>query len=158
MKNFEEDFQIFDTKASARPISIPSTYNDRTRLVYEAARCGLRDFFRKNGYRKASIGLSGGIDSAVVASIAADALGAENVRALLGTDIGVGVTGLAGPGGDGVHEVGTVFVAMAAEGRTWVRELHMGAHRTRSFVRRMAGNHAYDMMRRYLTWIDVEMK
>ena len=33
MKNFEEDFQIFDTKASARPISIPSTYNDRTRLV-----------------------------------------------------------------------------------------------------------------------------
>ena len=83
MKNFEEDFQIFDTKASARPISIPSTYNDRTRLVYEAARCGLRDFFRKNGYRKASIGLSGGIDSAVVASIAADALGAENVRALL---------------------------------------------------------------------------
>ena len=83
MKNFEEDFQIFDTKASARPISIPSTYNDRTRLVYEAARCGLRNFFRKNGYRKASIGLSGGIDSAVVASIAADALGAENVRALL---------------------------------------------------------------------------
>ena len=42
MKNFEEDFQIFDTKASARPITIPSTYNDRTRLVYEAARCGLR--------------------------------------------------------------------------------------------------------------------
>ena len=83
MKNFEEDFQIFDTKASARPITIPSTYNDRTRLVYEAARCGLRDFFRKNGYRKASIGLSGGIDAAVVASIAADARGAENVRALL---------------------------------------------------------------------------
>ena len=83
MKNFEEDFQIFDTKASARPITIPSTYNDRTRLVYEAARCGVRDFFRKNGYRKPSIGLSGGIDSAVVASIAVDALGAENVRALL---------------------------------------------------------------------------
>ena len=83
MKNFEEDFQIFDTEAAAEPIALPSTYNDRTRLVYEAARCGLRDFFRKNGYRKASIGLSGGIDSAVVASIAADALGAENVRALL---------------------------------------------------------------------------
>ena len=83
MKNFEEDFQIFDTKAQNPPVGVPSTYNDRTRLVYEAARCGLRDFFRKNGYRKASIGLSGGIDSAVVASIAADALGAENVRALL---------------------------------------------------------------------------
>ena len=83
MKNFEEDFQIFDTEAAAEPIALPSTYNDRTRLVYEAARCGLRDFFRKNGYKKASIGLSGGIDSAVVACIAADALGAENVRALL---------------------------------------------------------------------------
>ena len=83
MKNFEEDFQIFDTRAALEPVEVPSTYNDRTRLVYEAARCGLRDFFRKNGYRKASIGLSGGIDSAVVACIAADALGAENVRALL---------------------------------------------------------------------------
>ena len=83
MKNFEEDFQIFDTRAASEPIEVPSTYNDRTRLVYEAARCGLRDFFRKNGYRKASIGLSGGIDSAVGACIAADALGAENVRALL---------------------------------------------------------------------------
>ncbi len=83
---------------------------------------------------------------------------AERARARLGADIGLGVTGLAGPDGDGVHEVGTVFVAMSVEGRTWVRELHMGAHRTRSFVRRMAGNHAYDMMRRYLTGIDVEMK
>ena len=82
MKNFEEDFQIFDTRAQARPVVIP-TSGDRTRLVYEAARCGLRDFFLKNGYRKASIGLSGGIDSAVVACLAADALGRENVRALL---------------------------------------------------------------------------
>ena len=83
MKSFEEDFQIFDTKAEAAPIAVSSSYNERTRLIYEAARCGVRDFFRKNGYEKASIGLSGGIDSAVVASIAVDALGAENVRALL---------------------------------------------------------------------------
>lgn len=82
MKNFEEDFQIFDTRAQARPVVIP-TSGERTRLVYEAARCGLRDFFLKNGYRKACIGLSGGIDSAVVACLAADALGHENVRALL---------------------------------------------------------------------------
>ena len=82
MKNFEEDFQIFDTRAQARPVVIP-TSGERTRLVYEAARCGLRDFFLKNGYRKACIGLSGGIDSAVVACLAADALGRENVRALL---------------------------------------------------------------------------
>lgn len=83
---------------------------------------------------------------------------AERARARLGADIGLGVTGLAGPDGDGVHEVGTVFVSMAVEGKTWVRELHLGAHRTRSFIRRMAGNHAYDMMRRYLTGLDVEMK
>jgi len=83
---------------------------------------------------------------------------AQRARARLGADIGLGVTGLAGPDGDGVHEVGTVFVSMAVEGRTWVRELHMGAHRTRSFIRCMAGNHAYDMMRRYLTGINVEMK
>lgn len=80
---------------------------------------------------------------------------AENVRALLGTDIGVGVTGLAGPDGDGVHEVGTVFVSLAVEGETFVKELHMGTMRTRSFIRRMAGNHIYDMMRRWLSGIDV---
>ena len=80
---------------------------------------------------------------------------AENVRRLLGTDIGVGVTGLAGPDGDGVHEVGTVFVSLAVEGETFVKELHMGAMRTRSFIRRMAGNHIYDMMRRWLSGIDV---
>ena len=85
MKIFEEDFQIFDTKAADKmtPVVIPSTYNDRNRLVYEAARCGLRDFFHKNNYEKAAIGLSGGIDSAVVACLAVDALGAKNVRALL---------------------------------------------------------------------------
>ena len=83
MKQFEEDFQIFDTKAQNPPVGVPSTYNDRTRMVYQAARCGLRDFFLKNGYKKACIGLSGGIDSAVVACLAVDALGRENVKALL---------------------------------------------------------------------------
>ena len=81
---------------------------------------------------------------------------AERVRALTGADLGVGVTGLAGPDGDGVHEVGTVFVSLAAEGKTFVRELHLGTHRTRSFIRRMSGNHIYDMMRRYLTGLPVE--
>ena len=80
---------------------------------------------------------------------------AERVRILTGANIGVGVTGLAGPDGDGVHEVGTVFVSMAVEGETFVRELHLGTKRTRSFIRRMAGNHVYDMMRRYLTGLKV---
>ncbi len=81
---------------------------------------------------------------------------AEHVRALTGADIGIGVTGLAGPDGDGVHEVGTVFVSMAVEGRTYVRHLTLGPTRTRSFIRRMSGNHAYDMMRRWLTGLPVE--
>ena len=81
---------------------------------------------------------------------------AENVRSLTGADIGIGVTGLAGPDGDGIHEVGTVFVAMAVEGRTYVRELSLGPKRTRSFIRRMSGNHAYDMIRRWLTGLEVE--
>ena len=82
---------------------------------------------------------------------------AENVRKLTGADIGIGVTGLAGPDGDGVHEVGTVFVSMAVEGKTFVRSLHMGAKRSRSFIRRMSGNHAFDMMRRWLLGLEVEI-
>ena len=81
---------------------------------------------------------------------------AEHVRRLTGADIGIGVTGLAGPDGDGVHEVGTVFVSMAVEGSTYVRALALGPKRTRSYIRRMSGNHAYDMMRRWLTGLPVE--
>ena len=82
---------------------------------------------------------------------------AENVRQLTGADIGIGVTGVAGPDTDGVHEVGTVFVSMAVEGKTYLRSLQMGSRRTRSYVRRMSGNHAYDMIRRWLTGLEVEL-
>jgi NAD+ synthase (glutamine-hydrolysing) len=47
--------------------------------IYEALLLGTRDYLRKNGFAKALIGLSGGIDSAFVACVAADALGKENV-------------------------------------------------------------------------------
>ncbi|MDO4815131.1 MAG: competence/damage-inducible protein A [Bacillota bacterium] len=80
---------------------------------------------------------------------------AERVREKLGTDMGVGVTGLAGPDGDGVHEVGTVFVSLATKEATFVRELHLGARRTRSYIRRCAGNYIFDMMRRYITGLPV---
>ena len=82
---------------------------------------------------------------------------AEQVREITSADIGIGVTGLAGPDGDGVHEVGTVFVSMAVEGHTFVRSLTLGTKRTRSFIRRMSGNHVYDMMRRWLTGLRVEL-
>ncbi len=80
---------------------------------------------------------------------------ASRVRALLGADIGFGVTGLAGPDGDGVHEVGTVFVSMDDGENVTVRELHLGTNRTRSFIRRMAGNHIYDMLRRRLQGLEI---
>lgn len=76
LKSFEEDFQVFDTENPACSVeSVPVSVNDRTRFIYEAACCGLRDFFVKNGYKKACVGVSGGIDSAVVACLAVAALG-----------------------------------------------------------------------------------
>jgi len=50
--------------------------------VYRALALGLRDYVRKNGFREVVLGLSGGIDSAIVATLAADALGAEAVHAI----------------------------------------------------------------------------
>ena len=47
--------------------------------VYHALKLGIRDYVHKNGFRKVAIGLSGGIDSALTAALAADALGPENV-------------------------------------------------------------------------------
>ena len=80
---------------------------------------------------------------------------AERCREILGADIGLGVTGLAGPDGDGVNPVGTVYVSMAVEGETYVRHLQLGKHRSRSYVRNMSVNHAFDMIRRYMTGLDV---
>ncbi|MFX4639449.1 NAD+ synthase, partial [Acinetobacter baumannii] len=51
--------------------------------VYDALILGIRDYFKKMGFAKAIIGSSGGIDSAVTLALACDALGAENVRAIL---------------------------------------------------------------------------
>ncbi|HEV7936036.1 MAG TPA: NAD+ synthase [Actinomadura sp.] len=51
--------------------------------VYGALVLGVRDYVRKNGFRSVILGLSGGIDSALVATIASDAIGPENVHAIL---------------------------------------------------------------------------
>jgi len=50
---------------------------------YHAMVLGVRDYLRKSGFAKVLLGLSGGIDSAIVATIAADAIGAENVRCVM---------------------------------------------------------------------------
>ena len=52
-------------------------------LIYDALITGIRDYFGKMGFKKAILGSSGGIDSAVVLALACDALGKENVRAIL---------------------------------------------------------------------------
>ena len=52
-------------------------------LIYEALITGIKDYFTKMGFTKAILGSSGGIDSAVVLALACDALGAENVKAVL---------------------------------------------------------------------------
>ena len=84
LNSFEEDFRIYDTVRDTEAIEVPfTTYNDRNSMLYKAACLGLRDYFHKSGYRKACVGLSGGIDSAVVACLAVGALGKENVRVLL---------------------------------------------------------------------------
>lgn len=76
---------------------------------------------------------------------------AENIRKITGADFAVSTTGLAGPDGDGIHEVGTVFCGLAMEGRTEVVELHLGTNRTRDYIRRCAGNFCFDMLRRAMT-------
>ncbi len=85
MKSFEEDFQIYDTSMACGGLSSPPliTYNDRMPMLYKAAVLGLRDYFHKNGYDKACLSLSGGIDSSVGAVLAVEALGAQNVKAFI---------------------------------------------------------------------------
>jgi NAD+ synthase len=56
---------------------------DRLQQIYQAMMLGLRDYVQKNGFPGIVLGLSGGIDSALSAAVAADALGPERVRAVM---------------------------------------------------------------------------
>ena len=78
-KWFEEDFVIVDTesKTAIQPLELAPE-----EAIYKALTLGLRDYFYKCGFKSAVLGLSGGIDSAVTACIAVDALGKANVRGL----------------------------------------------------------------------------
>jgi NAD+ synthase (glutamine-hydrolysing) len=106
-KSFEEDFLLVDVPVRGPGISAPQVsspvpasiesnpppafqpagqgcpaYGGDEDLLHRALVLGLRDYLHKCGFKSAVIGLSGGIDSAVVACIAAEALGADNVRGL----------------------------------------------------------------------------
>jgi NAD+ synthetase len=74
--SFEEDLILVDP-FEAPAISAPE--DDDTEAAYRALVLGTRDYVRKCGFKKVLVGLSGGIDSALVACIAAEALGAGNV-------------------------------------------------------------------------------
>jgi NAD+ synthase (glutamine-hydrolysing) len=74
---FEEDLVMFDTVSGEGEIH--EQVHEEIGYAYQALVTGTRDYVRKCGFKKVLIGLSGGIDSAVVASVAVDALGKENV-------------------------------------------------------------------------------
>jgi len=83
-RSFEEDLIYFDSKTLTGDLH--EQIEGEEASVYSALVLGTRDYMRKCGFQKAIVGLSGGIDSALTAVIAADAVGAENV-------IGVGMPG-----------------------------------------------------------------
>jgi NAD+ synthase (glutamine-hydrolysing) len=83
-RSFEEDLITFDSKTLTGEMHEQVASDEAS--VYGALVLGTRDYIQKCGFQKAIIGLSGGIDSALTAAIAADAVGAENV-------IGVGMPG-----------------------------------------------------------------
>ncbi len=74
--SFAEDLVVFDTDARG---PVAEVFADDTASLWRALVLGTRDYVRKCGFSKALVGLSGGIDSALVAAIAVEALGAENV-------------------------------------------------------------------------------
>ena len=77
--HFSSDFLVVDTEAAGdRPLA---PLADEA-LLHDALVLGMRDYVGKCGFRSVVLGLSGGIDSALVAALAVDALGAENVRGL----------------------------------------------------------------------------
>lgn len=81
LPSFEEHSLQVDTIKPSTRINI----NNKTKIesIHDALVLGIRDYFQKSGFKKAVLGLSGGIDSAVVAALAAKALGPENVLAVL---------------------------------------------------------------------------
>ncbi len=80
-KGFEEEVLMADLSPEARSQKpeVRSEFHSREQQIFSALSLGIRDYVRKCGFKSVILGLSGGIDSALVAVLAADALGAENV-------------------------------------------------------------------------------
>ena len=81
LKSFDSDFAIVDIAADGNVTAADIVpFESELDRVYAALVLGTRDYVRKNGFKSVVIGLSGGIDSSIVAAVAVDALGAENVH------------------------------------------------------------------------------
>jgi len=80
---FDEEIKTIDTKDIYNEFRIlkDPEFHPIT-LIHNALICGIKDFFKKSNFKSAIIGLSGGIDSSIVAALAAEALGPENVHAV----------------------------------------------------------------------------
>lgn len=81
LPGFRSDLRVFDIDAPAKPIAVAPPI--REAQLFEALTLGLRDYMQKTGFKECVLGLSGGIDSAVTACIAAHAVGKQNVHGLL---------------------------------------------------------------------------
>jgi len=80
---FTDHLLVVDLPARAAPAGVPSDRRlDDNEEVYAALVVGTRDYVRKNGFSSVLVGLSGGIDSALVAAIAVDAVGATQVHGI----------------------------------------------------------------------------
>ncbi len=77
---FREDLVIAESHSPGKALLVPPL--ERVAEMYAAVVLGTRDYIRKNGFKKILIGLSGGIDSALVAALAVEAVGKENVVCL----------------------------------------------------------------------------
>lgn len=82
---FEEDIRVYEIENGKVCGLSEITYSPMEDIeqIYRGLLLGIKDYFSKSGFTKAVLGLSGGIDSAVVCALAAEALGAENVMAVL---------------------------------------------------------------------------
>jgi len=77
---FESQCIVLEVTSNAiPPVAAPQPDSDEAK-IFKALSLGVRDYLHKCGFKSALIGLSGGIDSALTAAVAVDALGAENVR------------------------------------------------------------------------------
>ncbi|WP_163716761.1 NAD+ synthase [Mangrovibacterium lignilyticum] len=80
MAYFKEDFYVLDTD---KPGELKQPKNDYIAKIHQALVLGIRDYFNKMHFQDVVLGLSGGIDSAVVCALAAEALGGKNVHGIL---------------------------------------------------------------------------